>query len=698
MIRRTVVLEGPAAWGRGVAAARLSRGGRVRWIGASLPPGLGSEVEHCRPQGFRRVLGTTVDCLVYEAHAGLDADALGAAAGSVRGGGLLLLLTPAWSAWPSRPDPLLGRLVPAGQGREEVGTRFLQRLMATLATEPSVTRYGPADAVPGLAPGPPVQAVAEHSYGCLSADQQAAVAAVIRVVTGHRRRPVVLTADRGRGKSAALGIAVGELLRTQRVRRVVVTAPSLHAVETLLGHAAERCDGVVQRRRRMHCATGEVIYRDPEALVDQPERGDLVVVDEAAGLPVDLLTSLLHAASRIAFATTVHGYEGSGRGFDLRFRQVLDAWAPQWRAVRLETPIRWAPQDPLEGWLGRVLCLDAEPATVVHADSAAPVRVIPVSRDELLADETRLRQAFGLLVAAHYRTRPFDLHQLLDAPRRHLFLAEREGAVVGVVLAAEEGGLEAETAQEVWAERRRPHGHLLPQALATHAGLAAAPTGYALRIQRIAVHPALRRRGIGAELVAAVTGRAQGLGCALVGTSFGATVQLVAFWRACGLATVALGARRDVASGEHSALMARGLDDVGRGWVQAAGERLGHSAPALLAEPLGRIDPAVALAAVRAAGRAPVPALASWQRRELEGFAETLRGYAAALPALRALAVALLVEPRWARGRMAWREGAFIGKVLQQRSWAWTAERLAVEGRRPALTALREAVGDSLAD
>nr|WP_276569382.1 GNAT family N-acetyltransferase [Halorhodospira halophila] len=643
----------------------------------------------------RRVLGRTVDILVYDAHAGLDADALGAAAGSLRGGGLLVLLTPAWAEWPTRPDPLLGRLIPAGHGRDEAGQRFLRRLMAELEQDPSVTLWTPEQPPPALEPTPPAAPGGAYAYGCLSADQKTAVEAVMHVVTGHRRRPAVLTADRGRGKSAALGIAVGELLRQRRVQRVVVTAPTIHAAEGLLDHAAERCGGERVERRRLRCHGAEVVYREPEALRERPESGDLLAVDEAAGLPVDLLAQLLEHAGRIAFATTVHGYEGSGRGFDLRFRAILDAETPGWQAVRLEAPIRWDRNDPLEAWLGRVLCLDAEPATLEDGGGSA-AEIVPVTQDALAQEERRLRQAFGLLVAAHYRTRPFDLHQLLDGPRRHLFLAEEAGAVVGVVVAAEEGGLDPETAHEVWAERRRPHGHLLPQALATHAGIEMAPTGRALRIQRIAVHPRRRGHGIGAALVAAVTERARGAGCALVGTSFGATPGLIGFWRACGMHAVAVGARRDAASGEHSALMARGLDEQGVAWVRQAGFRLGAGAPALLGEPLARMEPQVVLAVLRAAQGAEPPVLSDWQRQELVGFAHSLRGYAAALPALWVLAEVVLMDPHGSRGRMAHCEAAFIGKVLQHRPWADTAQRLGVPGRRPALAALRQAVADSL--
>lgn len=700
MTRATVVLAGPASWAREQAAARLPADGRVRWIGEAVPEGAPESVQALPPSGFRKVLGTTVDVLVYDAHSGLDADALGAAAGSVRGGGLLVLLTPPWAEWRAERDPLLERLIPAGRERAEAGGRFLARLCGILAAEPSVACYTPADGAPALTPGPPPALGGDHGYGCCTADQRAAVEAVLHVVTGHRRRPAVLTADRGRGKSAALGLAVGELLRTRRIRRAIVVAPTMHAAEPVLAHAAERSGGRVEERRRVRGAGGQVRYVEPEQWLERPETGDLVVVDEAAGLPVGLLTELLTAAPRIAFATTVHGYEGSGRGFDLRFRAVLDDQTPQWRAVALETPIRWSLDDPLEAWLARLLCLDAEPAEVGEAtESGPPPRIRPVAQDELAADERRLREAFGLLVAAHYRTRPFDLHQLLDAPGRHLFVAERDGQVLGVVSAAEEGGLDAETAHEVWAERRRPHGHLLPQALATHAGIEAAPTGHALRIQRIAVHPALRRQGVGARLVAAVADRARWQRLSLLGTSFGATPELIAFWRACGLWTVALGARRDRASGEHSALMARGLDAAGISWVAEAGARLGEGLPDLLGEPMARLEPRVALAAVRASQALPPPGLTAWQRRELAGFVHGRRGYAAALPALRAVAVGLLTGAIRSEGRMAEHEAAFIGKVLQRRGWAETARRLSVSGRRQAMARLREALGDlSLAE
>ncbi|MCV5638947.1 hypothetical protein OFN49_29125, partial [Escherichia coli] len=67
-------------------------------------------------------------------------------------------------------------------------------------------------------------------------EQEHAISLIEKVVTGHRKRPLILTADRGRGKTSALGIACASLLQ-QKPLRILITAPSIKAVEPVYQHA-----------------------------------------------------------------------------------------------------------------------------------------------------------------------------------------------------------------------------------------------------------------------------------------------------------------------------------------------------------------------------------------------------------------------------------------------------------------------------
>ncbi len=177
-----------------------------------------------------------------------------------------------------------------------------------------------------------------------------------------------------------------------------------------------------------------------------------MIVDEAAAFPVSRLEAFLEA-DRIAFATTTHGYEGGPR-FSVRFRDRLADSDHEVVDRTLVEPIRYAAGDPLEVWGFRALLLDARPPVAPLVADAQPetVEYCRLEPDELLADESLLREAFGLLVLAHYRTEPNDLARLLDAPNLETRALVHDGHVASVALLAREGGLSAETRNDV---RRR---------------------------------------------------------------------------------------------------------------------------------------------------------------------------------------------------------------------------------------------------
>ncbi|WP_290637581.1 GNAT family N-acetyltransferase [Aquisalimonas sp.] len=686
--RRMVVLSGTPAWCRDAARDLLSGAftdnATVLWAGRAPPAGTVAAA----PDGLGRHLGTEMHALVIDAFDGLDPDGLGAGVGTVRAGGLVILLTPPLDCWRGFDDPQLARLAVDGYDTSAVGRRFTERLARMLAEDPTVVRVregGPVAEWQALegAPGHPGEI---DDVDCVSADQARAVETVLRTATGHRRRPTVLTADRGRGKSAALGIAAGRFLQ-ERGGTVVVTAPQRGAVDAVLHHAA-RVLQTAPERAEVHAPNGGVLrFMMPDELARSRESPGLVLVDEAAALPPHRLGQLLREHSRIVFATTVHGYEGSGRGFVLRFQPVLDAETPRWRHVPLAAPVRWRQGCPVETLLFRMLLLDAELPGIDDAATASdPVVVRTLDRDALATDEPLLRDVFGLLVHAHYRTRPLDLRNLLDGPNLQVHLLWRGPDLAGVAMVADEGGFEPAVARAIWAGDRRPRGHLLPQGLAAHVGVRQGAACRAARVMRVAVHPRLQRQGLGLRLMEHITEAARGAGHDVLGASFGATTGLLAFWWRAGCEPLRLGVRRDAASGTHSALVVKALTGHGGDLIAEGRSLFARDLPAQLADPLQQVEPELALALL--AGLAvPQPDERDWL--DAVGFAHGHRAYEVAIGALRPIALAALTGRSVNEWLPAQECHVLMVRLIQQRPWAEAAAVTGLSGRPAVVAALR---------
>jgi tRNA(Met) cytidine acetyltransferase len=427
-------------------------------------------------------------------------------------------------------------------------------------------------------------------------------------------------------------------------------------------------------------------FVSPDELLHTLPDAELLLVDEAAAIPVPMLSRLLDRYARIAFATTVHGYEGSGRGFALRFRARLDAVTPQWRELSLRMPVRYGPDDPLEQLVNRALLLDAEPAAdaSLAAEPLDGVCIDRVDGDALLADETLLSQVFGLLVQAHYQTRPADLRQLLDAPGLHLWVARAGTAVAAVCLVLAEGGLEADLAQAVAAGRRRPHGHLIPQALAAHTGEAAFASQRTARVMRIAVHPQLRRRGLGQRLLDTVAGWATQEGMDWWGASFAADPATLAFWQAAGCDALRLGAARDAASGAYSAILLAPLSDAAGQYHAPLRERFIEILRNGLCDAWSQLEPAVAAGLLR---HSHAPSLLTPQdRADIEAFAASRRDLVGSRLALWRLAC-----DAFARGlAMADADRVLlVRRILQACGDAEVVAELGLAGRKALLERLR---------
>lgn len=682
--RRTLVLAGEARWARQLAATAWHPDGV--WIGNDAP----SDIPTLPPAKARQLLGQDLPLLVIDAHAGLDPDALGAASGAVMGGGHLLLLTPSPDQWPGFNDPNKARHASYPLAPEVVGGRFLRRLVDVLTGADGVQWLHPATAPAELSVARPDQPPTSTDLApCLTVDQAQAVEALLKVARGHRRRPLVLTADRGRGKSAALGIAAARLL-ADGVSPVVVTAPRAAGANTVFEHALRLLRGAERHGNRLTYDGAELVFVAPDALAQHVTNAALVLVDEAAAIPVPLLTRLLDRHARIAFSTTVHGYEGNGRGFALRFRSALEGRTPQWRAMNLETPIRYPAGDPLERWVNQALLLAAEPAALQAPVSVSDSHVIRIDKAELATDETRLSQVFGLLVQAHYQTRPSDLRQLLDAPDVDVWIATSGDVVLGVALVVAEGGLDAAMAAQVARGARRPRGHLIPQSMAAHAGDATLATQRTARVMRIAVHEQARRQGLGRLLVKGIAQAAASAGFDWIGASFGADVENLRFWQQVDFALVRIGAGRDGASGSYSATLVRPLSSHARRHVPA----LHNRAVAAFAHGLGDLwrdmEPAVAAALLRRHTVGPAPD--EQDRQEASDFAGGTRDRAACQLGLWHYVV-------WAlgRGRQVNDQTLLVRCLLQRRPAAEVASEYGIAGAAQLDACLRSAMAALLA-
>ncbi|MDZ7660801.1 tRNA(Met) cytidine acetyltransferase TmcA [Thiohalophilus sp.] len=686
--RALIVAAGDPAWGRALAEPfwRVHEPESRLWL-THAPEG----PEQTALIKADQLLGQERQLLIFDFHAGIEADAFGAASGTLAGGGLLLMLTPPLADWPAEPTANPYAAAPS---------RFVRHLVKAIEQDPALMLLQEPDRIRAshhpYRPAAPRQAVAP----CRSADQQRAVAALIALGTRGEARPLVITSDRGRGKSAALGIAAARLLEQQPGFRIAVCAPRPQASAALFERAGELLPRTENRRNRLQYAGGFLQFMAADALLAQQPPLDLLLIDEAAALPLPVLERLLTCYPRLAFATTVHGYEGTGRGFALRFGPTLDRLAPGWEALRLNEPIRWRAggaqeADPLEQFVFHALLLDTEAAPPAEMDKVTPSNCVFVELDRatLIRSPARLRQLFGLLVLAHYRTRPADLQRLLDAPGMRLFALAYDGQPVAVAVLANEGGFDASTTEAIYRGRRRPPGHLLAQSLAFHAGVPDAARYRYVRIMRIGVHPALQRRGLGSTLLQGLIAQLEAEAeLDAVGASFSAGAELLPFWQRAGVMPVRLGLTREHTSGRHSALVLKPLSPAGQTVFARARERFEQHWPSLRAGPLRDLEPALATRLQPSDPAQPQTTLTRADREDIDSFVHGLRGYEVCAWPLEKLITRLFASPECAARLDPTDRQLLARRIVDKCDWPTLCDEFKLKGQKTARRRLREAV------
>ncbi|HQQ74336.1 MAG TPA: AAA family ATPase, partial [Pseudomonadales bacterium] len=236
-----------------------------------------------------------------------------------------VLLTPAFDSWANNqwaetPDPDYERLASYPHASETLTQHFIRHVLASLT---SLTRT--ADTV--------LLQEAEHP-GTLMAQSWPTVTAVLDDGESSPEQQLclqqlaqhtgvsVLLAGRGHGKSALLGFAARQWLA--QGKRVLLVAPSRATAVSVFRHVGSRNQN------------SELAFSAPDMLLqDKSITADVLLIDEAAAIPLPMLLALLQRFPHAVLATTTDGYEGTGQGFVLRFLRELDQQCPGWQKLAL---------------------------------------------------------------------------------------------------------------------------------------------------------------------------------------------------------------------------------------------------------------------------------------------------------------------------------------------------------------------------
>ena len=537
-IRRLLVLSGEERWCFD-HALKLRDALPGDWLWISPQP---DAENHCSPSALQTLLGREFRHAVFDARHGFDAAAFAALSGTLKAGSWLVLLLPVWEEWENQPDADSLRW---SDCPDPIATpHFVQHFKRVLTAnnDAILWRRNQPFSLAHFTP----RTDWHPATGAPQPEQQQLLQQLLTMPLGV----AVVTAARGRGKSALAGQLISRIAGS-----AIVTAPAKAATDVLAQFAGEKFRFIA-----------------PDALLASDEQADWLVVDEAAAIPAPLLHQLVSRFPRTLLTTTVQGYEGTGRGFLLKFC----ARFPHLHRFELQQPIRWAQGCPLEKMVSEALVFDDENFT--HEPQ---VDIVISAFEQTLwrsEPETPLK-VYQLLSGAHYRTSPLDLRRMMDAPGQHFLQAAGENEIAGALWLVDEGGLSQELSQAVWAGFRRPRGNLVAQSLAAHGSNPLAATLRGRRVSRIAVHPARQREGTGQQLIAGALQYTQDLD--YLSVSFGYTGELWRFWQRCGFVLVRMGNHREASSGCYTAMALLPMSDAGKQLAEGEHYRLRRDAQAL---------------------------------------------------------------------------------------------------------------------
>lgn len=540
-----------------------------------------TKIRYCYYSETHKILGNTYGMCVLQDFEAITPNLLARTIETVEGGGLVVLLLRSLNS--------LKQLYTLSmdvhqrfrtEAHQNVSCRFNERFLLSLASckrclvvddQLSVLpisshnlHVNPVDAMPedntelndlkeSLKDTQPISSLVNC---CKTLDQAKSLLKFIEAISEKTLRSTVsLTASRGRGKSASLGLAVAAAVAFG-YSNIFVTSPSPENLNTFFEFVFKGFDsleyqehldyGLVQSTNpefnkaivrvnvfKDHRQTIQYIHPTDAAKLSQAE---LLIIDEAAAIPMPFVKAML-GPYLVFLASTINGYEGTGRSLSMKLLQQLRTQAAPAGAntnamqkktdgstgnnvrslheVTLDESIRYKAGDAVELWLTKLLCLDSTSIAPIMSGCPPPDNcdLYYINRDTLFcyhrASEEFLQRLVALYVASHYKNSPNDLQMMSDAPAHHLFcllgpVPENSRSlpeVLCVIQVCLEGEISKDSVQDGFTRGKRASGDLIPWTIGQQYQDPDFPRLSGARIVRIATHPDYQGMGYGARAI-----------------------------------------------------------------------------------------------------------------------------------------------------------------------------------------------------
>ncbi|RLW10107.1 hypothetical protein DV515_00002526 [Chloebia gouldiae] len=628
-----------------------------------------TNIRYCYYNETHKILGNTFGMCVLQDFEALTPNLLARTVETVEGGGIVVILLRTMNSLKQLYTMTMDvHSRYRTEAHQDVVGRFNERFILSLA---SCKTCLVIDDQLNILP------ISSHAANITPVPPQSQAKAVLKFIEAISektlRSTVALTAARGRGKSAALGLAIAGAVAFG-YSNIFVTSPSPDNLHTLFEFIFKGFDALQYQEHldyeivqslnpefnkavvrvnvfKEHRQTIQYIHPADSVKLGQAE---LVVIDEAAAIPLPLVKNLL-GPYLVFMASTINGYEGTGRSLSLKLIQQLRQQSAQSQVtltaenkstatakltsarmlheVSLHESIRYAPGDPVEKWLNDLLCLDCLNITRIISGCPLPdtCDLYYVNRDTLFcyhrASEIFLQRLMALYVASHYKN---SLPEVL--------------AVVQVCM---EGEISHQSIMNSLSRGKKASGDLIPWTISEQfqdpdfGGLSGG------RVVRIAVHPDYQGMGYGRRAltllqmyyegkfpcleeeavqkpkeITTVSSETVGLLEEVVtprkdlpplllklserqaehldylGVSYGLTPRLLKFWKRAGFVPVYLRQTPNDLTGEHSCIMLKMLneeDSEQEPWLTAFWKDFRRRFLSLLSYQFSTFSPSLAL-------------------------------------------------------------------------------------------------------